>query len=128
MMQVSPIDLEQYDLVATKITYYKLFPYIMEDFITREDSKELMKSSNIPVTTRVTTLVNTAVQVAIPAGTGTGVGAGNGQGSGNATPIYNGSVPSPNSYKVKAQRKAQEEAGGATIEGLTSVLKTTAGF
>lgn len=128
MMEMSSIDLEQYDLVATKITYYKLFPYIMDDFVTREDSKQMLKSSNLPVTTNVTTLVNTAVQVAIPAGTGTGMGKGTGSGTGRSSPIYNGSTPSAGSFAKKSEYKAKEEAGGVAVEGLTSAIETAAGL
>lgn len=128
MMEISSVDLEQYDLVATKITYYKLFPYMMNDFITREDAKMILKSSNLPVSTNVSTVVNTAVQVALPAGTGTGAGAGNGSGTGRTSPIYVGSNPSPGSQALKARYKAAEEAGGETIEGLTSSIENVAGL
>lgn len=127
-MEMASIDLEKFDLVATKVTYYKLFEYMVEDFVTREDSKMMMKSSNLPVSTNVTSVVNTAVQVAGPAGTGTGVGKGTGTGTGRSTPIYNGGNMSPGSVALKAKYKAAEEAGGETIEGLKSGIETAAGL
>lgn len=108
-MEVSAIDLETYDLVATQIIYYKLFPYIMQDFVTRTDLQLALSTGNIL----------TQVQVAIPAGTGTGI---------LTKAIYDGGTAGPGAIALKAGYKAAEEAGGATIEGLKSGISKIAGF
>src|SRR4030066_426932 len=104
MMVMSPIDMNAYDIAATKITYCKLFPHIMEDFLTRVDCKEMMASSNLPVNTNVTTAV--AVNIAAATGSGKGVG------SGQCSPVYTGDIPKGGSQSLAQQRKAEKEAGG----------------
>lgn len=116
MMVLSPLDEELYESKAVEISYYKLFPYIMDDFLTRKDCEQMMKSTNLPVTTTVSTIVNTAVQVAVPAGTGTGVGAGNGEGAGQTTPVYIGTTPLGGSRILAKEKEALKEAGGVAIQ------------
>jgi hypothetical protein len=127
MMAFSQLSDEQYDMAADLIVYGKLFPKILEDFITRKDAAMMMKSSNLPVNTNVTTLVNTAVQVAVPAGTGTGVGKGTGNGTGTASPIYTGEFPSPESQILKQKRILEKETGVSQTEALTSGIEQVAG-
>ena len=120
MMVFSPLDEEEYDSIARKMTYWKIFEYILEDFVSRKDAKEMMKSSNLPVSTTVSTTVNTVVAVSPPTGTGTGVGAGNGSGSGNTQPIYVGETATPGSVSLKEQHERELESGGVQIEGLVA--------
>ena len=126
MLAFSALDDEQFDSAAGVITYGKLFPKILDDFVTREDLKMALKSANLPVSTNVSTLVNTVVQVAIPAGTGTGVGPGNGTGTGQVSPIYVGDSPSPGSQLLKQRREAEKKAGTTLVEGFTSGIEATA--
>jgi len=114
MMALSPIDQNVYDESATAITYYKIFKHIVKDFITREDAKEMMKSTNLPVQQ----VLMSQVQVAIPAGTGTGVGNVNTQ----VKPIYNGSVESPGTQSLAAEIKTKKKAAGAAVGGLTDAI------
>jgi len=114
-MAITPVDLNAYDIAATKIAYCKLFDHIMADFLTRKDCIEMMNPSNLPVNTNVTT----AVQVNIVSGTGTGQGVGKGQ----CTPTYLGETPKGGSQALSQQRKAEKEAGGkAVTEGLNKAL------
>lgn len=127
MMMISEIDEEQFETFANVTIYGKLFPNILEDFVTRADLKMALQSSNLPVTTNVSTLVNTTVQVAVPAGTGTGLGKGTGSGQGQVNAVYVGDTPSPESKLLEQRRKAEKEAGAAGIEGLTSGIEQIAG-
>lgn len=126
MLALSGLDEEQFDSAAGIITYGKLFPKILDDFVTREDLKMALKSSNLPVTTNVSTLVNTAVQVVIPAGTGTGIGKGTGSGQGQVSPIYLGDYASPGSQLLKQRREAEKQAGTTLVEGFTSGIEAVA--
>lgn len=111
MMVFDGLDATAYDLAATKVTYSKLFKYMMKDFITRKDMSAILQIGNI--------FVNTQVQVAIPAGTGTGFGVINAK--------YNGSVPSPQSSQLALQRERDRAAGGAAIDGALGALSEVAG-
>lgn len=114
MMILTPLDDQIYEVAQKEIGYAKLFPYILEDFISRKDAKEMMNSSNLPVSTMVSTQVNTILAGA--AGPypllGTGIGSGNGSGNGQALPIYNGSFPTPASKAMEIQKEAIVNAGG----------------
>ena len=125
MMVFSPLDEEQYEDIARKMTYWKVFEYILEDFVSREDSKVMMKPANLPVSTTVATTVNTAVTIALPSPAGTGIGAGTGSGNGTAQPVYVGDSETPGSVVLKAKHKAELEAGGATVEGFTAAIEST---
>jgi hypothetical protein len=128
MMVFSEIDLSQIDESDGVIIYGKLFSKILEDFITREDAKQMMQTSNLPVTTSVDTLVNTAVQVVPASGTGTGIGKGTGTGKGNTSPIYNGSQPSAGSRLLEQRRKAEKERGYVEIKAQTAPIEQTSGL
>jgi hypothetical protein len=127
MMVFSEIDLSQIDESDGVIIYGKLFPKILEDFITREDAKQMMQSSNLPVTTSVDTLVETGVQIG-PSGTGIGTGKGTGAGKGQTSPLYNGSQPSAGSRLLEQRRKAEKERGYVEVEAQTAPIEQTAGF
>lgn len=103
MMVFSQLDDAMFDTVQTEIGYCKLFPHILKDFVTRLDCKEIMKSTNLPVTTSVTTAVVTT----------TDTGTGKGQGSGQTTPIYTGSTPSPASKVLEQEKEVIKNAGGS---------------
>jgi hypothetical protein len=122
MFAFTPLNEEAYDKAAVRISYLKLFEHILEDFVTRQDSKQMMVPSNLPVQTTVQTIVNTAVQVVIPAGTGTGFGTGNGTGNGTASPIYTGDMPSPGSQLLKSKLLAEKEGSGAAVSATLGEL------
>lgn len=123
MMQFSSLDEDKYETLAKRMTYLKIFKFILEDFVSREDAKIMMKPTNLPVTTTVKTIVNTAVTV--PTGAGTGTGAGNGSGSGTAQPSYVGDTKTPGSVTLEQQHKTELESGGASVEGFTSGIEET---
>ena len=118
MMAFEPINEEIYDNVATFITYAKIFPYILDHFVTRKDAKQMMMPSNLPVNTTVTVMPGQAVQVAVPAGTGSTVSPATGNGQGTAQPSYNGSYPNAESQLLKQEIKAKKEAGGSMVNDL----------
>lgn len=120
---------EQYDISAKNITYGKLIEKLIEDFVTREDAKMMMKSSNLPVSTTVQTTVNTILSgVAGPVPvTGTGTGLGNGSGSGQTSPIYTGDQPSPGSNVIKAKRLREKMTGTVETEGALEAINVAAG-
>ena len=115
MMIMNPINMEVYEVAQKEIAYAKLFPYILEDFITRKDAIKMMTASNLPVNTAVNTSVNTFVSGT--AGSfpvvATGAGSGTGKGTGQTTPVYNGSAPTPQSIAMKAEKQAIVNSGGA---------------
>ena len=118
-MLFSPIDDSLYDTSAIQITYCKLFPLILEDFVTRKDATEMMKSSNLPVSTDVVVTPGQGVSVAVPAGTGSTVTPGKGNGSGNAKPIYNGAHTLPADEVLAKEKEAIKNAGGQTTKAIT---------
>jgi hypothetical protein len=110
MMTFSPIDDALYEEAQVQIGYCKLFPLILEDFITRKDAAEMMKASNLPFTSTVATTGTSAAQ--------TGVGIG------QVSPIYNGSFDTPGSKLLAAQKEAIKDAGGKSTK---AVLDTALG-
>lgn len=114
MMVLSPIDDAQYDEAAVQISYCKLFPLIMEDFLTRKDSAEMMKSSNLPVSTSVQTIVATS----------TDSGTGKGTGSGQTTPAYTGTTPTAGTRVLAKEKEVIKNAGGKVTD---AVLQTAIG-
>lgn len=120
-MAFEPINEEIYDTAATFIAYAKIFPHIMDDFITRDDAKEMMAKSNIPIT------VNAGQAVATAGGPAAQTGTTVSSGSGLAQPIYDGSIPSPGTKILEQAIKARKEAGGAAVTGLTSAVSTATG-
>lgn len=114
MMVFSPISEADYEESAIQITYCKLFPLMMEDFLTRKDSQSMMRSTNLPVTTTVNTVVTTS----------TDAGTGLGQGSGQAAPAYTGSTPTAATRLLAKEKEAIKNAGGIATE---AVLQTALG-
>jgi hypothetical protein len=98
MFVFTPINESLYEKVATEITYCKLFPLILEDFVTRADLKQFSLPSNLIVS---------------------GSGGGPAPVVGVTTPIYNGSVAGPESQALKVAKNAIKEAGGSSIKGIT---------
>jgi hypothetical protein len=124
MMTFSPINDQVYDTSATQITYCKLFPLMLEDFVTRIDAKQMMDVGNLPVTTSVVVKPGQAVQVAYPAGTGSTVSPASVDCTGNTKPIYNGSTKLPGDEALAKQKQAIKNAGGQATQG---VLNTALG-
>jgi len=116
MMVLSPLDEQAYDVSATLVTYCKLFPLIMKDFLTRRDCQEMMKPLNLPVGTSV----NTIVAVTTPSGPGAGTGLG--QGAGQTSPIYAGGVPTAGSQALAREKEIIRDSGGAAAEGAIGSL------
>lgn len=118
-MTFSPIDDSVYDSAAIQITYCKLFSLILKDFVTRNDAGEMMKSSNLPVSTDVIVNPGQGVSVAVPAGTGNTVSPGKGHGSGNTKPIYDGTYVLPADEVKSKEKEAIKNAGGQTTKAVT---------
>lgn len=118
MLEFSQIDDGAYDEAATQITYCKLFPLLIEDFVTRLDAKQMMLPSNLPFTSTVTVNPGQAVQVAVPAGTGSSVSPGTGTGTGQVTPPFDGSSKHPTNEALIAEKRAIKDAGGATTDAV----------
>ena len=117
MMVFSAINDEVFDKAQVIIGYCKLFPHIMRDFLTRSDCQEMMKSTNLPV--------STTVQTVLAGGTPTGgpvTGTGQGKGSGTTTPRYVGQVPLAGSELLAKQKEAQKDAGGAATSAALGAL------
>jgi len=121
MMAFEPISEEIYDSVATFITYAKIFPYIMTDFATREDAKQMMSKTNLVLKVDPGQVVATTGSPTAQAGSTTSPG------TGLALPVYDGSFPSPGSKVLEQAIKAQKEAGGAAVTGLTEVVSAATG-
>lgn len=122
MMVFSPIDDASYDTAATQITYCKLFKHIIEDFVTRKDAAEMMKTNNLPVSTTVKVNPGQAVSAPPPTGAGSTTSPGSGSGSGNVQPTYDGSYKLPADEALIKEKQAIKDAGGQT----TSVVTQTA--
>ncbi len=124
MMVFSPIDDATYDTAATQITYCKLFPLILEDFLTRNDGKEMMKTNNLPVTTDVTVNPGQVVSAPPPSGAGSTTSPGKGSGTGNVQPVYDGGVKLPADEALAKEKEAIKNAGG---QATGAVLNTALG-
>jgi len=116
MMAMTPIDESLYEEVQVQITYCKLFPLFLEDFLTRNDAKKMMEPSNLPFTSAVTTNPGQGVQVAVPAGTGSTVTPGTGTGTGQVSPIYNGAFKIPADEILAKQKEIIKNAGGRSTK------------
>jgi hypothetical protein len=108
MAPLAELDEAAYEVAQVQIGYCKLFPLIMEDFLTREDAKIMMGASNLSVSS----IVNTAVQVVIPAGSGTGVGGFNT----TVQATYKGGMPQAPSHALAEEKRAIKNAGGTSIQ------------
>jgi len=120
MMVFSPLDEEKYDAIARKMTYWKIFELILEDFVSREDAKVMMKQSNLPVTVNA----GQAVSAPPPSGAGTTTSPG----TGRTQPVYTGDKESPGSVALKERHKRDLDSGGLQVEGFTAEIKTVGGI
>ena len=119
MMVISGLNMEAYEEFMIEVSYAKLVPFIMKDFISRTDAKQMMSSSNLIVNTDVLTLP-TACQVAFPAGTGI-TAPGKGNGVGKVTAIYTGTQKLPQDELLLTKAKAIVVGGGAASDALTEL-------
>jgi hypothetical protein len=94
MMTYAPIDEAAYEKAAIEISYAKMFPLMVEDFLTRHDCKEMMAESNLIVTVQAGQAVTTT-------------------GSPSA---QSGSTVSPGQGQVKASYKGGNKRGGTVAE------------
>ena len=106
MMILNPIDNEVYEVAQKEIGYAKLFPYILEDFVTRKDIAKMMQPANLTVNTAVQTILAGA------AGTFALVGTGQGTGTGLVNTLYKCQTPAPDSIAMKATKKIIVDSGG----------------
>lgn len=110
-MVFNPINMELYDKVQVEMGYCKLFPHIVQDFVTRKDMLQILAPTNLPVNTGVNTIV------AGQAGQYTVVATGTGSGTGTVSPVYKGSTLSPASTALQKQKEVALKAGGTIIKG-----------
>ena len=89
-----------YDETATNIIYCKLFPLIMNDFLSRLDCQDMMRLDNLLVPSTAYT-VSPAFVVS---------------GTSQVTPIYNGGYAGPGSEALKQQRDLERMKGGLQLE------------
>jgi len=112
MFAFSQIAEDAYDTAATQITYCKLFPLMIEDFVTRKDAEQMMAANNLPFQSQVIVNPGQAVQVVVPAGTGSTASPGVGSGKGMVSPIFTGGQKHPSNAILLAEKKAIKESGG----------------
>lgn len=113
MLVFTQINDSVYDDAATMITYCKLFPHILKDFVTRVDAKEMMSPSNLPVSTNVTVNPGISLSVAANSFKGATESSGKGNGTGKTSPVYDGSTTLPGDEVLAKQKEAIKDAGGA---------------
>jgi hypothetical protein len=94
MLVFTPLDPKIYLQAATNMTYWRLFPLILQDFITRADMQELMLPTNLLVT-------GSAGPAPITGGM--------------VQAIQKGSSPGAGSQTLKASVEAKKQFGGAAI-------------
>jgi hypothetical protein len=121
MMVVTPIDQQAFDDTATGTTYCKLFPYMIEHFLTREDAKIAIKSNNLIVS--VTATGNTNVMGAAGAMSGVTITPVNTQ----VAVIYDGIYKVPGTTVLAQQIKAKKLAGDVGVGALTKGLEEAMG-
>jgi hypothetical protein len=118
MMVFSAINDQAYDEAATQITYCKLFPLMIEDFLTRLDSKEMMRATNLIVSTDAGQAVSTTGSPTAQAGATVSPG------QGRVNVVYAGDYKKPGTLSLAEEKKAIKEAGG---QATTTVLETAIG-
>lgn len=124
MMILNELDQEAYNRSATIITYCKLFPLIIQDFVTRIDAKKMMDPKNLPLTTDVVVNPGQGVTgtLTLPAAVaGSTVTPGKGKGTGRVIPPYKGDYLLPDDQALKENKKKQQEAGGIAVKGLAGL-------
>jgi hypothetical protein len=116
MMTFTPLNDQAYEVAQVQIGYCKLFPLIMEDFLTRKDAIEMMKPSNLPTHTNPGQAVTTTGGPAAQSGSTVAPG------QGKVLTKYNGSFPRSASRLLAKQKEAIKEGGGkATKAALGAV-------
>jgi len=118
-MVISGLNMEAYEDFMMEVSYAKLVPFIIKDFVSRTDAKQMMSSSNLKVKTDVVTMP-TACQVVVPAGTGT-TAAAKGNGVGQVIAVYTGAQKLPQDELLLTKAKAIVEGGGAASDALTEL-------
>jgi hypothetical protein len=122
---------EQYDMSSKQITYGKLIDLLVEDFLTREDAKKMMESSNLPVNT--TLQVNPGIAISGAAGSfpvsGATASPGTGSGTGQVSATYKGehTTRSTGTRLMVAKRLREKMAGTAETEGALEAIDVAAG-
>lgn len=101
MLVFTPLDPKVYLQAATNMTYYRLFPLLMEDFVTRADMKQLMMPTNL--------LIASAMAGPVPV-------------TGTVQPIFTGDMPLPGSYTLLAQIELKKQSGGVAIDAALGAL------
>ena len=110
MMVFTAIDPAIYEEAAIQITYCKLFPLILEDYLTREDAKKMMESTNLSVSTTVNTMLSGTAGPAPLSGTGAGTG------SGQVQAAYKGETALAGSQALANEKKVIKEGGGTATK------------
>jgi hypothetical protein len=82
------------------MTYYRLFPLIMQDFITRADMQELLLPTNLIISAQ----------------------AGPAPVVGTIQAIQNGASPGAGSQTLKQAKEALKQSGGAAINASLGAL------
>jgi hypothetical protein len=100
---------EVYEEQGIKILFYKLFPLLIKDFLTRSDAKEMMKSSNLVTT------VNPGIPVATTGTPAAQTGATTAPGKARVSAIYKGEFPLAGTKKDEQVYEARRRTGNAVI-------------
>lgn len=129
MNMLSSMSQEDYDISGNNILYGKLFPKLVEDFLTRKDAEKMMASSNLSVSTDVQVIPGIGVQVAPANGTGATSTPGKGRGTGQVTASYKGTHPdrSVGTHTLEAKRKKEKLTGQTQTESSTTAISAAAG-
>ena len=112
MMVFSPINDQTYEDAANQIAYCKLFPYIIEDFLTRLDCGEMMKSTNL------ITQVDAGQAVATTGNSAAHTGTTVSPGQGRVSPLYIGDFKRAGTINLAKQKEAIKEAGGQATQSV----------
>lgn len=110
MMVFTPLNEEVFDKSQVEMGYCKMFKHILEDFVTRKDAVEMMKSNNLPTNTKV------SVPVSGQAGAMRVNGTAEGNASGVVIPVYNGEKPTAASTAMQFEKEMRRRAGGLAMK------------
>lgn len=111
-MVFSKIDESAYDEAQVVISYCKLFPFIVEDFLSRLDCNQMMIPTNLIAQVDAGQLVATAGSPT--AQTGSTVSPGQGR----VNPLYRGDFQKSGTKALAKQKKALKEAGGIATQNV----------
>jgi len=103
---------EVYEEMQVRIAYYKLFPLIVKDFLTRADAKEMMKSSNLVAT------VNPGIAVTTAGGPTAQSGSTVSPGKAQVNAVYKGEVPLAKSKQLELTYKRLKDTGDVAGKAL----------